>query len=235
MQIQQKTRVQSTWLLGLVLIFSIGCARQLVQQPAETVQFDPQVYAPARGVDNEKEKNKLLSLISQASRDQTYPSALRKRLEALEQGFANGTIDHKVSFQSPSGGLIASSDMVGGRWVIEVNSLQIILTESDYVLAGLPRSDFQFFVSLIYAHEHIHIQRQGICAAAKAPGLSLRKRKQYEEARTWGIEILEIVRPAMKQGRYIWDPMKSRSDTLKKFGDNYCDPRWIASFADYYR
>lgn len=87
---------------------------------------------------------------------------------------------------------------------------------------------FKDVLAVSIAHELIHFE---VCTHP----LGYRHTSaevQTEEAKTWGITIIEIIRPLAAKQRVPYRNMLSASDALAKLSDDYASPAWVGGFAE---
>lgn len=104
----------------------------------------------------------------------------------------------------------------------------------DYKMTASPRQ-FEDYVALVFAHEMIHWELSEFkMFPLVLPAPVNQAAFSRAEATTWGLTILEIIRPMIEQGRIKDLHILDRSEELRKLGDKYHDPRWLAQFTEAY-
>ena len=203
------------------------------QEPKQTVTPKDWVMRPEAAT--AYQKNRVQPLLQKAIEDATYPIGITNRIKLLFTGVQNNQILYQASpFYFPRSKTILAHidyDPQQDKPLLMVFVPSIIDLEKEFVRKGYPRTGFELELAIAFAHEYIHVE-----LAAKYP-FRLRAVSAVdakEEAHAWGITILEMVRPALQQNRWLQPSFRLTSDEFKKVGDNYNHPAWIAAFANYH-
>jgi hypothetical protein len=172
------------------------------------------------------QKNTVIPLLDKILDDQTYPLGIRKRISLLRLGIENKQIAYYAEpFYSPD-----NKEMVMSvEWdeIQDKPALRLFIPAAkDLQSTKFSRSpeNFELLMAIYFAHEYVHIERDQYHHA----GVTDR-----DEAEAWGITILEMIRPALKQKRSLPESLRYNSEQLKRVKDNYDDPRWIQAFTHY--
>jgi len=174
----------------------------------------------------------IVTVVDSYSRKTTEIPALRKRMDSFisilnRVGGIDAYIDTNEQFKNV---------LMGWSQEAQGNKVGFFVVVPN--MMGLQRSkskvEFEDYIAASIAHEVIHWE---LSESKKFPLNEMNRipsqQEKHAEAVAWGITILEIIRPMMKQGRMNDVDMRTRSLQLATFKDDYNHPLWIGSFSNY--
>jgi len=94
--------------------------------------------------------------------------------------------------------------------------------EREFRRQGRTDMDLQLFLALTFAHIQVHLGLD-----TKYPNIEIEPR---EEAEAWAIILLEMIRPALAQRRWLPDYFRYDSDGFRKARDYDAHPVWPENF-----
>ena len=174
-------------------------------------------------------------LLLDAMQDPTYPSKITKRISLLLSGIEKNEIEYLAEPSCYQ----AAKDMLLGTEYDEVNDKPILVAFIPAIQklkakrALRPTGRFQLVMAISFAHEYVHIERENYRPTPPTIGEPDPQMAEKDEAEVWGVMVLEMIRPALAQGRWLPDAFRYESKVLQEMNDNYDDPRWIAGFMKY--
>lgn len=184
-------------------------------------------------------KNKLQPLLQQSAEDPTYPVGISSRIAAMYNAIGKGEVLYEALLLHPlKPTMLAHVDYrpSAEKPVLMVFAQLIEARERWYRGHGWSEDDFRLEVSIMVAHEYVHIELQKefgpISARANIGPSPLDAR---EEAAAWGITATEMFRPALNQRRRLHWRYVEETEFFEKFERDYHDPRWVARFKNYHQ
>jgi hypothetical protein len=174
-------------------------------------------------------------LLDKAIRDPSYPIGISKRVTLLFTQIQDGKIEYRAEpFYRPT----SKDTLAHVDWDAKQNKPVLMVfmpaVRDLRAKAEFQNSDnFELLMAITFAHEYVHIERDKYHPMKLRAGTYSPQIAQKDEAEAWGITILEMIRPALQQHRWLPENLRHNSKELKKAKDNYDDPGWIAAYANY--
>lgn len=176
--------------------------------------------------------------LDKAIRDPTYPKGITGRITTLFNQIQAGKIEYRAEpFYYPQSKFVLAhvdwdskqEKMVLMVFVPAIRNLRAEPAFSSDV-------NFELMMAITFAHEYVHVERDPLHPIRFRSGKNtpeIRRLSAQDEAEAWGVTILEMIRPALKQNRWLPENLRQDSEQLKLAKDNYDDPGWIQAFAHY--
>ena len=172
-------------------------------------------------------------LLDMAIRDPTYPPGISRRIALLFTEIQNRKIEYYAEPAyyptSKKEDAHVDYDVRQSKPILMVFIPSII----DEKPQDYPRGGFELMMAITFAHEYAHLEYYKRHPANLQVSKRTPEMAEREEADAWGVTILEMIRPALAQHRWLPANLIQDSETFKKAGDNSDNPRWIAAFKGY--
>lgn len=211
-------------LLAVVLSLSMWTSSEKHNQPTpQETEAARYMYSTFRNV-----------TMYHASNPNEIP-ALKRRMQSAIEMFDRP--DRKVGHVAYPGKIPSTSNLVFS-WVFEPYHSRMSLWVSVELVRMQQQAktvkDFHEYMAVAYAHEMIHWE---LSESGKFPLQTLHRQPKHvqlqAEAVAWGVTLLEIVGPMIKQGRMNDKMVNRRWKELSSFGGDYNHPGWVKLFDNY--
>jgi hypothetical protein len=172
-------------------------------------------------------------LLEKAMKDPTYPPGISRRIALL---FTEIQSHRMLYFAEPA--YYPTSKIAEAHLDYDASrKKQVLMVFIPCIIDEKPQNyppgGFELFVAIIFAHEYAHSEYYKLHPLNLQASKRTREMARREEAEVWGVTILEMIRPALAQHRWLPPTLIHASEEFKKAGDNATDPGWIAAFKNY--
>jgi len=181
------------------------------------------------------QRNVVQPLLDRAIGDPTLPAGIKRRVEQL---FFREIAGQRILYQAKpfyhplSRTLLAhvDYDTILQKPVLMVFIPALRDVERQFREQRRTNADLRLHFAITFAHEQVHLELDEKYPMRDRVNVSRPLVEQAEEAEAWAITVLEMIRPALTQGRWLRDNFRTNSEEFRKAGDNYAHPGWLQNF-----
>jgi len=182
------------------------------------------------------QRNVVQPLLDQAISDPTLPAGIKRRVQTL---FFREIMGQRILYEAKPFYHPETRDMLAhvdfsipaDKPILMVFIPAIRDMEREYQIRRLPESALQIVLAIAFAHEMAHVELMAKYPIRERVRLPNAVITQLEESEAWAITILEMIRPALAQDRWLPDNYRQNSEEFRKAGDNYARPEWLRNFS----